>query len=114
MKILITGSRTWTDKKIILKALSKQLDILYIIHGGARGADSLAGEAARELKLDVKVYPAEWNKYGKRAGYLRNKQMLDTEKPDLVLAFHKDSSRGTQHTINLARERGIPVEIFTE
>ena len=56
-------------------------------------------------------FPADWDTYGKQAGFIRNIQMLD-EKPDLVIAFQKNASRGTQHTINEARKRGIPVEVI--
>jgi hypothetical protein len=78
------------------------------MHGAARGADRLAGAAASTLGLEVVEYPADWRRYGRRAGFLRNEQMLAAG-PDLVVAFHQDSSRGTAHTISLARKAGIEV-----
>jgi hypothetical protein len=83
-----------------------------VIHGDARGADRWAAEVARQLGCRVRAFPADWDRFGKRAGILRNLQMLDQE-PVLVLAFQFNGSRGTQHTISEARRRGIPVEVYT-
>ena len=84
-----------------------------IINGGARGADSFAAVAARELNLPVECYPADWATYGKHAGFIRNEQMLDTG-VDRVIAFWNGQSHGTQHTIESAKRRGIPVEVHME
>lgn len=81
-----------------------------ILHGGARGADELAGRAAHALDLPATVFRPDWRRYGGRAGILRNLAMLD-EGPELVIAFWDGSSPGTRHTIEEARRRGIPVEI---
>jgi hypothetical protein len=83
-----------------------------VIHGGARGADAMAGMAAKWCRLPVEEYPADWRTHGRRAGFLRNLEMLD-QRPDLVIAFQRNGSRGTQHTIDEARKRGIPVEVYT-
>jgi hypothetical protein len=72
----------------------------------------MADHAALMLGLDSERYAADWKQYGKRAGILRNLQMLD-QRPDLVLAFQRNGSRGTQHTIDEARKRGIAVEVHT-
>ena len=84
-----------------------------IIEGDARGADRMAGEIAKELKIPLEVYPADWNQYGKAAGPIRNTQMLKEGKPDKVLAFHDDidSSKGTAHMVKIALKAGIPVLI---
>ena len=84
-----------------------------IVEGEAPGADTLAREYGEENGLEVKKYPAEWSKYGRKAGYLRNKQMLD-ENPDIdvVLAFIDKplkQSKGTYNMYQLARSRGIEV-----
>lgn len=123
IKILICGDRNWSNKKIIEEEVLKALEELectdrkdvIILHGGARGADSLAGEVARELGIRIKVFPAEWEKYGKVAGPLRNIEMLD-EKPKLVLAFHNDlsNSKGTAHTVRYAKKRGTTVKVIGE
>ena len=80
-----------------------------ILHGGARGADTLAGQAAQAVGLPCHVFPAKWNQYGRQAGFIRNIQMLD-QKPDLVLAFWDGLSQGTAHTIREALKRGILTE----
>ena len=81
-----------------------------VIHGGALGADQIAAEAAARHGHPVKAFYADWDAHGKRAGVLRNLQMLD-QNPDLVIAFWDGSSRGTAHTIANAGARKIPVEI---
>jgi hypothetical protein len=81
-----------------------------IMHGDARGIDRTAGELADALGFFVEVYPADWERHGRRAGVVRNLEML-AKRPDLVLAFWDGSSRGTKHTIDEARKRGIPVEV---
>ena len=85
-----------------------------IMHGAAKGADTLAGEVAERMGFKVVRFPADWNKYGKKAGPLRNRQMLD-EKPDLVLAFHPDlaKSKGTKDMVARAKAAGIVVRHFT-
>jgi hypothetical protein len=60
-------------------------------------------------------YPAQWHKYGRAAGPIRNQQMLAEGKPDLVLAFHDDidGSRGTKDMVNRARRAGVKVEVIS-
>jgi len=115
MIILITGSRDWTNKKVIMRELTALLtDERHIfIHGNARGADKIGAECALELGMDVRAFSAEWDKYGLKAGPIRNRQMLD-EKPDLVLAFHDDilSSKGTKDCYFEAKARGIKTYLF--
>jgi len=84
-----------------------------IIEGECRGADLIAREVAEELGMIVEPHPAEWNKFGKRAGPLRNQEMLNSG-VDLVLAFHEDlsQSKGTKHMVEIARKNNIPVLIF--
>lgn len=113
MKVLVCGSRDWTDATAIYDRLYKLAGPLEILHGAARGADKIAADFAHTMGYETQAFPADWAKHGKKAGILRNLQMLD-EKPDLVLAFQLDDSRGTQHTIDEARRRGIPVEVEIE
>ena len=113
MKVLVCGSRDWTDYEAIQKRLSHLPYPVEIIEGGARGADKLARKAAAELGLEVVEHPANWKAYGKSAGFMRNIKMLDRENPALVIAFQKDGSRGTQHMIGAARSRGIGVEVIS-
>jgi hypothetical protein len=112
MRILVCGSRIWTDRDKIREVLSR-FDAeagVVLMHGGAYGADSIAGDIGAELGFIVEVYPALWNVHGKAAGPIRNIQMLEVG-PDLVIAFWDWRSRGTQHTITQAERRGIKVEI---
>jgi SLOG family YspA-like protein len=113
MKVLVCGDRNWTDINKIrgrLKTLPKDA---IVIHGAARGADTLGGVAAKELGFEIQTFPAEWGKHGRAAGPIRNRQMLD-QKPDVVIAFHSNlaESRGTKDTVTEAKRRGIPVEII--
>ena len=109
--ILVCGSRKYTDADKILEVLAGFLDDEpEIIHGAAKGADSIAGEEAENLGYKVHEFPADWNRLGKRAGFVRNLEMLD-QKPDCVIAF--GSGRGTDHTVMEAKKRGIPVIRFT-
>jgi hypothetical protein len=119
VKVLVCGSRDWTDPEPIRARLQRiielwpwDLDEPTVIHGDARGADTLAAGIALDLGFWVEAFPADWQTHGRRAGYLRNLLMLD-QAPDLVLAFQRNGSRGTQHTIDQARKRGIPVEVYT-
>jgi hypothetical protein len=75
------------------------------IEGEAKGADSLARDVALELGFKVLSFPADWDKYHRAAGPIRNRQMLTEGKPDLVLAFHQDltRSKGTKNMVTLAR-----------
>lgn len=110
-RVLVTGSRDWSDYAAIRDAL-KHVGALQVIEGGARGADALAARAAAELGIGCIEMPADWNTYGKRAGSIRNQQMLDNGKPDLVLAFPLPSSRGTWDMVTRARRAGVPVEVY--
>ena len=101
MKVLVCGDRKWRDHATIWNVLvslkGKHGHALQIIEGGAEGADRIAWEAANRLSLDCATYLADWKKYGRAAGPIRNRVMLD-QKPDLVLAFHDnlEKSRGTK------------------
>jgi hypothetical protein len=107
-RILVCGSRHWTDKSAIRRALSAFEPGDVVIHGGAPGADTIAGEAALVLGLKVEIYPADWERYGKAAGPIRNQLMIDS-KPHCVVAFPLPNSRGTLDTIRRAQAAGIPV-----
>jgi hypothetical protein len=110
MRVLVCGSRSWDDAAEIAEALKRLPRGSTVIHGGARGADQLAGTVAAKLGFEVEVYPADWSAYGKRAGFIRNMEMIDTQ-PDRVVAFWDGRSTGTKHTLDLARRAEIEVEI---
>jgi len=113
MKVLVCGDRNWTDEETIRKELSRLPKGSAIIHGASRGADGIAGRVAIELRFGVMAFPADWQKFGKAAGPIRNRRMLIEGRPELVLAFHNDISRskGTKDTVEQARALGIPVKV---
>ena len=116
--VLVCGSRDWTDEDAVREQLERAVarfggERLVVIAGGARGADRMAEACARGLGLAVEVYPARWDRHGRSAGYRRNVRMLDRLADfghRYVIAF-SNGSRGTQHTIDEARRRGIPVRV---
>ena len=112
MRVVVTGSRGWTDSLVIHDRLARLGPGTVIVHGNARGVDRIADSQAHMLGYSVERHPADWLRYGRRAGIVRNWEMLDTS-PDLVIAFWDGVSRGTRHCIRAAQERGIPVEIHT-
>ena len=126
MKILVTGDRNWTNEKRMREVIlgieenlyyynhPGELDTLFFIHGGARGADRLAGKIATEAGWTVKVVTANWEKYGRAAGPIRNQEMLDMN-PDLVIAFHDDlaNSKGTKDMVNRAKKKGVKVILIS-
>lgn len=111
MKVLVCGSRSFDRPLMIRKRLEQLPRGSEIIHGAARGADTVAACYARALGIPETAYPADWRGKGKRAGFIRNLEMLD-QKPDLVIAFWDGKSTGTKHTIDEARKQGIQVEII--
>lgn len=119
MRLLVCGSRDWTNKEIIKKEileLQKNNRIEVIIHGGCRGADLLSGVVAYELQIPIEEYPADWKGDGKAAGPKRNQRMLDEGKPDFVLAFHDDinESKGTKDMVLRAKKAGVTFKVVKE
>lgn len=112
MRILVCGSQEYNDREVIKKELVAR-NATYVINGGAKGADALAVSAARQLNLECETYMADWNLFGRPAGPIRNKRMLDEGKPDIVLAFFAGRrTRGTQNMVKQAKEAGVPVVEF--
>jgi hypothetical protein len=117
MKVLVCGSRNWTDDNMIRNELVKlSLDSL-VITGMASGADSIAMEIAHGLGLATLGFPAQWHRYGKSAGPRRNQDMLLLGRPELVLAFTdvpnvENAKTGTSDMVRRALDAGIPVRIF--
>lgn len=112
MRVLICGSRNWRDYEAILTRIEELPPDAVIVHGGAPGADSIAGLAGALRGHKVEEHPADWRTHGKAAGPIRNQQMIDTE-PALVIAFRlRGPSRGTDDCLRRARAAGIPVEVI--
>lgn len=109
MKIIVCGGRDYLDKKHLFAFMSKfheRTPITEIIEGGARGADRLAAEWGIKNNVKTSIFIAAWSKYGKSAGYVRNKLMLD-QKPDCIVAF--PGGRGTTNMCYIANKAGIKV-----
>jgi hypothetical protein len=122
MRLLVCGSRTWTDRarlwQVLDRLVSEHSDgqVVTVIEGDARGADRLAGQLARERGWRLERYPADWTRQGRAAGFRRNARMLQQGRPDLVVAFTLGplaESRGTADMVRRAREAGVPVQIIT-
>ena len=109
VSVLVCGGRKfsgWPAMQRVLDRISPDI----IIHGAAGGADSMAGRYARENNIPCRDFPAEWQRYGRSAGYRRNQRMLDKGKPDLVVAF--PGGRGTQNMVKISRQQGFEVNII--
>ena len=113
--MLVCGGREWDDLGVLLKRLEALPEGTVVIHGACRGADRMGGAVAKTLDFEVEEYPADWSRYDYLAGVIRNQQMLDEGKPDLVLAFHADieRSKGTADMVRRARKAGLPVEVVS-
>ncbi len=113
-KVIVAGGREFNDyillEEKLDKILSKRLPDVEIVSGTARGADKLGELYAHKNKLPIKRLPADWNRYGKAAGPIRNKQMA--QYADACIVFWDGKSRGTLSMINLAMEQRIPVRII--
>ena len=117
MKIIIAGSRSFTNFNLLNsvcdKMLSKQT-VIEIVSGCANGADKLGEEYALKHNYKITRFPAYWKTYGKSAGYRRNEIMANYA--DALIAFWDGTSTGTKHMIDLAISHGLKVkiEIFTK
>lgn len=109
----IVGSRNFTDYKLFCKVIDEWTKtngpITKIISGGCRGADTMAERYAKEWNIPAVVFNAEWEEYGKSAGFVRNKKIV--EDSTCIIAFPSKNGKGTQNTIELAKERSIDVFI---
>jgi hypothetical protein len=114
MRILICGDRNWNDLQKVYDTLKEYPNVEYVIEGEARGADTCGKIAAEMLDIPVLKFPADWTKYGKSAGPIRNHQMLIEGKPDLILAFHDDilNSKGTKNMVTQALKSLITARII--
>lgn len=114
MRILITGSRDWLAPNTVQAALLTATqgvddDDITIVSGGCpAGADAQAEHIAARMGWKVERHEADWETHGRRAGYLRNKAMVDAG-ADVCLAFIRNGSRGASMTAELAEQAGIPV-----
>lgn len=117
MKIIIAGSRDFTDYRLLLQKVDDIIEELecdrnkiIIVSGGARGADLLGEKYADECGFPVAKFEADWDKHGKSAGYKRNKEMA--KYGDVLIAFWDGQSKGTGHMIDLAKNHKLKVYVI--
>lgn len=112
-RVIIAGSRHFVPLNKHLKLLDHYLQNIedpIIISGCAKGADSFGEMYAERRQLKVEKYPADWNKYGKRAGYIRNKQMGDVS--DFAIIFWDGLSKGSKMMIDIMKELNKPYRVI--
>lgn len=129
LRIIIAGGRDFTDYDFLKQTMKEYFvslmsrgynvskDSFTIVSGTARGADKLGEQFALENGLKLVRFPANWDIYGKRAGYIRNKEMAKFaaggDPHGVLFAFWDGESKGTKHMIDLAGEYGVVVHIKT-
>src|SRR4029077_14766405 len=111
MKLIIAGSRTFTDAALLSQVLrSRKLLVTKLRHGGARGADRLGVRWALKHHIRSRCFAADWERFGKSAGVRRNHQMAQAG--DVLVAFYVNNSPGTAHMIVCMRALGKPVVVI--
>ena len=110
MKLAIIGSRTFTKYELLKETLEKyKSKINLVVSGAAQGADSLGEKWALENNIKTLIFPADWNKHGKKAGFIRNEDII--KNCDACIAFWDGVSKGTKHSISLCEKYNKPVKI---
>ena len=115
MRVLVCGSRDWADREALYGALDRIAGVLHVtevIHGNARGADTMAGEWAAAHRIPVTAFPADWQHLGRKAWQVRNRVMLQLGLPRLVVAVPLGESRGTWDMVEVARKAGLTVWVM--
>lgn len=113
MKLAIVGSRDFNNYELLKSTILGKFnlsDINEIVSGGARGADTLADKFSEEFDIDMVVFEAEWDKYGRSAGPKRNKMIV--EYCDELIAFWDGKSTGTNHSITYAKSLNKKVDVI--
>lgn len=124
LRIIIAGTRTFENYTLLSEEINNYVDTLFevkaidqdtqitIISGGARGADRLGERYAKEKGYNLKIFPVDWNTYGKSAGYRRNAEMdkfAAEDKNGVLFAFWDTESKGTKNMIDVAKRYNLDV-----
>ena len=110
MKIAIIGSRNFNNYKLLIETLIPyKTKISLVVSGAAKGADSLGEKWAIENNIPTLIFPADWDKHGKRAGFIRNEDII--KNCDGVIAFWDGESKGTAHSLSLAEKFKKPIKL---
>lgn len=113
-RVLVTGSRQWTDWSRVVEQLFRMRPGDVLVHGACpKGADRIADRIGNELPgITVERHPADWSRHGRSAGPIRNNLMVSLG-ADVCFAFPLPGGSGTQHCISSARKAGIPTHVIT-
>lgn len=120
MIVLVCGGRSFQRKEWLFRVLdmfNKKYTIVELVNGGAIGADELARAWARDHDVPIKLFKADWNRYGRGAGMIRNSEManyLTKYDKNLVMTIAFPGGNGTKDMIQKSRSRGIPVMTMLE
>ena len=115
-KVIIAGSRGFSNYRLLHEECNKFLrdkrktHNIIIVSGNARGADLLGERYAKDEDFALEIYPANWKKFGKSAGFRRNEQMAEIA--DALIAFWDGKSHGTKHMIEIMNEKNLEVKVI--
>lgn len=108
MRTIIAGSRSITDYDIVLKIVAdSEFIITQIVSGGAKGVDTIGEDIAADFGIPLVVFPADWARYGRAAGPIRNELMA--KNADALIAVWDGRSTGTKHMMKIAKQLGLKV-----
>lgn len=111
MKVIVAGSRNINDHGAVARAIeSSNFKITEMVSGNARGVDTVAENYAARKEIPIKLFPADWEKYGKPAGAIRNEQMA--KYADALIAIWDGDSSGTRMMIEMMNKVGKPVHLW--
>ncbi len=109
MKLAVIGSRSFSDKQLLFSILSGINNIELIISGGAKGADQMAEEFAKQHNIDTLIFKPDYNQFGRGAPLIRNKHIVNSS--ELIVAFWDGKSRGTKNALEHTQKSGKKIEI---
>lgn len=110
MKTIIAGGRDFEDFELLVESCKSEFPISEVVSGGAKGADRLGERFAKENNIKIKRFPPDWEKFGRSAGFVRNREMANYA--DSLIAFWDGKSKGTNHMIKLAKHLGLKVKVI--
>lgn len=111
MRTIIAGSRGITDFKLVENIINNCIwEITTVISGGARGIDKLGELWAEKNNIPCEVFPADWDTFGKKAGYLRNIEMANTA--DALIVIWDGLSKGTKHMLTIAKKKKLKIYLY--
>lgn len=112
IKLAVVGSRTFNDRRLLeqkLEEIDSEKTIICVVSGGARGADLFGEEWAKKNGIETQIFYPDWERLGKKAGIVRNKDIVDN--CDELIAFWDGISNGTKSSIEMAKSQGKKVTI---